>query len=267
MEQSLLILWRNKMKPTVKLSLLLIFLVNSVSLMNCNQYDPICSNNPNDNVSNTNFTAEDSFSYEIDVMDHSGLSLEAINGTIVVSEDSEANSVKIRGVRQVQSESIRDANAHLEELMVDIRDLKNEILVRTIQPNQSEGRNYIINYTITLPRNMDININGVNGHIILDEIQGNVFVNLINGNIDGEVSLPPGGTINMNLINGNMVLNIPENTSAQIGAKTINGSVSAANLEIQNRIETSNSLTGTCGDGDGEIFLNTINGNIMVIGF
>ena len=254
------------MKSTVKLTLLLILLANSVSLMNCNQDDPLCPNNSNDNVSNTNFTAEDSFSYEIDVMDHAGLSLEAINGTIVVSGKSEANSVKITGVKQVQSESTRDATVHLEELMVDVQDLKNGIIVRTVQPNQSEGRNYIINYTITLPQNMDIKINSVNGHIILDEIQSNVFVNLINGNIDGEAKLPPGGTIDMRMINGNLVLDIPQNTSARIDAKVINGSVNATNLEIQNREETLKSLTGTCGDGNGEILLNTINGNIMVIG-
>jgi hypothetical protein len=235
-------------------------------LMNCDHDDLISTNSINDNVSNTNYTAERSFSYEIDVMGHSELSLEAINGTIVVAGESDAKSVKITGVKQVQSESTRDAIAHLEELNVDVQDLTNEILVRTLQPNQSEGRNYIINYTITLPQSMDININSVNGLIIIDDVQSNVFVNLINGNIDGEVSLLPGGIIDMKLINGNLLLDIPQNTSAIIDAKTINGTVGAANLEIHNRVESLNSLTGTCGSGDGEILLNTINGNIMMTG-
>jgi len=254
------------MKSTTKISLILVFLLNSIFLMNCNYDGPICSDNPNDHVSNTNFTAEDSFSYEIDVMDHSAISLEAINGTIYFTGKSGTNSVKISGVKQVQSESTRDAIDHLEELTVDVQDHTNGILVRTMQPNQSEGRNYIVNYTITLPQDMDFYINSVNGHIIINEVQSNVFVNLINGNIESEAQLPPGGTIDMKLINGNLLLDIPQNTSANIDAKVINGSVNATNLEIRNRVETLKSLTGTCGDGNGEILLNTINGNIMLTG-
>ena len=54
------------MKRIFKLSLLVIFLVNAVFLSNCSKDDPTSPNNINHIVSNTNFTAEDSFFYEID---------------------------------------------------------------------------------------------------------------------------------------------------------------------------------------------------------
>jgi DUF4097 and DUF4098 domain-containing protein YvlB len=258
---------RYKMKSTFKLSFILVFLINSFFLMMCDYDDLVSSDNSHNNVSNTNFTAEDSFFYKIDVINHSGLNLTGINGTIVVTEKSGVNSAIIKGVRQVDSESIRDAKDHLEQLIVDVQDMEDEILVRTLQPQNSEGRNYIVNYTITLPQNMDIMINSVNGHIMLNEIQGNVFVNLINGSIESEVTLPPGGNIDMKIINGNLALNIPRNTSAKIDANTINGSVCATNIEIQDCVDTLRSLSGTCGEGNGRILLNTINGIIMIAGF
>jgi hypothetical protein len=235
--------------------------------MNCSQDDPISPNNSIDNVSNTNFSAKEPFSYEIDVMGHSGLSLEAINGTIVITEVSASNTVKITGVKQVKSESTEDAKAHLKDLVVDVQDLMNEILVRTEQPSHWGGRNYIVNYTITLPQNMDITVNSLNGRVTLNEIHGNVFVDLINGDIESEVTLPLDGTIDMKLTNGRLELDIPQNTSAKFEAAVSTGTVSVSNLEIQNRVETSKSLTGTCGDGHGTISLNTTNGEIIVMGF
>jgi hypothetical protein len=255
------------MKRIFKLSLLLIFWAASIFLMNCSKDDPISPNVSNDNVSNTNFAAEEPFSYEIDVMGHSGLSLEAINGTIVITEVSASNSVKITGMKQVKSESTEDAQAHLKELAVDVQDLTNEILVKTVQANQSGGRNYIVNYTITLPKNMDITVNSLNGRVTLDEILGSVFVDLVNGVIDGEVTLPLDGTINMGIMNGSIDLDIPLNTSAEFTAGVTNGNISVSNLELQNRVATSKSLTGTLGDGRGIISLSTTNGEIMVTGF
>jgi DUF4097 and DUF4098 domain-containing protein YvlB len=167
----------------------------------------------------------------------------------------------------VKSESTEDAEAHLKELAVDVQDLTNEILVRTVQPNQSGGRNYIVNYTITLPKNMDITVNSLNGRVTLDEILGSVFVDLVNGVIDGEVTLPLDGTINMGIMNGSIDLDIPLNTSAEFTAGVTNGNISVSNLELQNRVATSKSLTGTLGDGRGIISLSTTNGEIMVTGF
>jgi len=255
------------MKLIFKVSLILIFLANSVFLTNCSKDDSTSPIKGNNIVSNTNFTAEDSFSYEIEVIGHSGLKLEGINGAIVITEVFDANSVKITGVKQVKSESSKDAEAHLKELVVDVRDLTNKVFVKTTQPGFLGGRSYIVNYTITLPYDMEIDIKSLNGKVTLNEIHGNVDVDLVNGNIDGEVILPLDGTIDMQLTNGMLELDIPQNTSAEFEATTATGTISVSNLVLQNRVETLKSLTGTCGDGRGTISLRTTNGEIVVTGF
>jgi hypothetical protein len=255
------------MKRIFKLSLILIFLVNSVFLTNCNKDDPTSPIKGNNFVSNTNFTAEDSFSYEIDAIGHSELNLEGINGAIVITEVSGANSVKITGVKQVKSESTEDAKAHLKELTVNVQDLTNKVFVKTTQPDFLGGRSYIVDYAITLPYDMEIDVNSLNGRVTLNEIHGNVDVDLTNGNIDGEVILPLDGTIDMQLTNGMLELDIPQNTSAEFEATTSTGTINVSNLVLQNQVQTPKSVTGTCGDGRGIISLRTTNGEIVVKGF
>lgn len=256
------------MKRIINLLFLFVFSATAIFLMSCSdETNPISPDNSSDQVSNTNFAAWESFSIAMNAANHSGLSLETINGTIVITEASAADSFKILGEKRVESESIEDAETHLKELEVDVQDLTDEILIRTVQPKLSGGRHYIVNYTITLPKNMDVKVNSANGRVTLDEIFGSVFVALINGDIYSEVTLPLDGTIDMKLTNGRMELDIPQNTSAKFNATVVNGNISVSNLDLQNKVKTSKSQTGTLGDGHGTISLITTNGGIRVTGF
>jgi hypothetical protein len=254
-------------KRIPSLFVLVALLAASMFLMNCSGDISTSPNNANDQVSNTDFAAEKPFSFETDVLAHSDLSVKAINGTIVITEAPNSNSVKISGKKRVESESAEDAEAHLKELEVDVQNLTGEIFVRTVQPKRSEGRNYVVDYTITLPKNMDVSVNSLNSRVTLDGILGSVFVDLINGAIHSKVTLPQDGTIDMSLINGIMELEIPKQTSAELSARVVNGNIGVSNLDLQNKTETSKFLRGTCGDGRGAISLITTNGNIYVTGF
>ncbi|MFQ5752020.1 MAG: DUF4097 domain-containing protein [bacterium] len=267
---------KSKMTNTIKypLYLLLITLLTA-----CNIVDP------GDEVSDTNFEAKESFSFEVDVTNHVRLRLEAVNGPVKITGLPGANSVKNWGERRVGSESIEDAELHLQDLEVQVTEPAEEIFVKTKQPQDSRGRNYIVNYNITLPENLEVlvdNVNGevkidsvknqvsvsnVNGRINLNDIFGSTVVNLVNGQIESEVTLPVDGTINMNTVNGNIDLDIPENTSAEFSANVTNGNISVSNLVLQNIVSSPNSLRGTLAAGQGTISLRTVNGNIWASGF
>jgi len=258
------------MKNYIKFLIVGIFIPTLFLLMfamGCSEEDPVPSFSCNDIVDNSRFSSEEPFSSEIDVIEHSSLRLEANNGTIEIMEVSNSNSIKVTGKKRVESTSKEDADAHLKELSVDIQDLTKEILIKTVQPKYSGGRNYIINYTITIPKDLNITVSSVNGCVKLDEIIGNVAVDLINGDIDSRVTLPLDGTIDLSVVNGNIYLNVPMNTSAIFTSKVANGNIRVSNLELRNRIETANSLTGMVGDGRGTIRLNIGNGRIRATGF
>jgi DUF4097 and DUF4098 domain-containing protein YvlB len=243
------------------------------------------SSGPDDNVSNTDFVAKESFSFGVEVTDHTLLSLEGINGNVTITGLSGADSVIVSGEKRVGSESMQDAQDHLRLLGFNLRIVPGEIYIETNQPDKTYGRSYVVDYNITLPQNFDvvvINANGavdidsingsvsvenVNGQVDLDEINGSASVQVVNGQISAEVSPPIGGIISMATVNGNIDLDIPQYISAHFSATVVNGTFTISNLMLIGMVVTSNSITGTLGTGEGTIALSTVNGNISVTGF
>lgn len=240
--------------------------------------------NVDDQVRNTNSTASDAFSFEVDATGQSGFRLEGINGSVSITGVSGTESFLVDGVRRVGSESVQDALAQLDLLEVAVTVQAGEILVRTMQPQNTGGRNFVVEYDLTIPRRLEgsiVNVNGsvavdsidntlsvinANGAVTLDEIVGSTSVQLVNGEIDSEVTLPIDGTIDLRTVNGNIILAIPDNTSAALSASVLNGNISVS-LALQNPVTTPNSLSGALGPGEGAITLTTVNGNITVSGF
>lgn len=174
---------------------------------------------------------------------------------------------------RVLSESVEDAQAHLQDLDINVQDLLNEIRVETIQPANTGGRSYIVNYTVTLPKFLKNNVNNLNGIVTLDSIDNDVTVlnmngtatltnitgsasaNILNGQIQGTVTLPLNGVIDMTTLNGDIDLEIPVNTSAILSASVTVGTITTQNPVLQNVVSTPTFLRGTLGNGQGTIEL------------
>jgi len=195
------------------------------------------------------YKALESFSYTVDLSSQTTLKVEGINGSVNVQSVSGINQVSISGERIVSSDTYQDAYSHLKDIAVEIDELTNELLVKTVQPEYSNGRSYNVNYTISVPSHL------------------NVVVENVNGRIEGKLSVPENGTVDLSLQNGSIELDIPKNTSADFSASLANGKISVQTLTLHNRVGTSKTLQGRFGSGDGTISLRTTNGNIDVSGF
>jgi DUF4097 and DUF4098 domain-containing protein YvlB len=195
------------------------------------------------------YKALESFSYTVDLSNQTTLKVEGINGSVNVQSVSGINQVSISGEKIVSSDTYQDAYSHLKDIAVEIDELTNELLIKTVQPEYSDGRSYNVNYTISVPSHL------------------NVAVENVNGRIDGKLSVLENGTVDLSLQNGSIELDIPQNTSADFSASLSNGSISFQNLTLHNRVATSKSLQGRLREGQGTITLRTTNGNIDVLGF
>lgn len=260
------------------------------------------SSSPGDEVDNTNYAASEDFSYGFEAAARTQFRLEGINGPVEITGIAGFDSVKVWGERRVESESVADAEEHLAELEVIVSAGSGEISARTEQPDESHGRNYIVEYYVELPDNWQVvvsNINGniaidsvngaidldlingnasiedgdgdldllvINGNIVLTDINASVDGTLVNGNIEADVTIPPAGWCTLDLTNGRIDLVIPQSTSATFSASVTNGSISVTNLDLQGQIVTPTSVTGTLGGGDGTIDLDVVNGQIVVDG-
>jgi len=248
-------------------------------------------------------TVVEKFSFEIQVRHQSRFRLEGVNGNIDIIGVPGASTVAIWGERRIKSQSTEDARAYLKNLEVRVTDGDKEVFVKTIQPRETHGRNLEVVYHIRMPDNWEALVNHVNGNVLIDslagkvsiglvngsvqlweisetisigltngnvvlaKIIGNTFIALVNGNIDASVTLPQQGTCEMNAVNGTIDLQIPQNTSAQLSAEVVNGSISTSGLIIHDKTTTPVSVRGRLASGEGKIALKTVNGNIRVAGF
>ena len=287
--------------PYKEKNLLYFTILFIILLINACVVDPYDDHHTN--VNNTRYMAEEEFDYKFETLDRQYLELNAVSGSIEIVGVADLDSVHIWGERRVESESTRDARAHLEFLQVKIDLYSAGIKVETDQPDQANGRNYLVYYHIRVPENWQVNvysINGVcelssiastveiantNGNLILEDISGdvtavltngnlilknyfgNIVGSVVNGNITCLMTLPASGKCKLSTVNGPIALSIPTETSAFLSASVVNGGISITNLEIQNTVTTPTSVQGRLGDGNGKIELGTVNGAIGVTGY
>lgn len=229
--------------------------------------------------------AQAEFFFRQDATGFNEVQLDGINGNITVVGVSGTGEVVISGFRRVRSSTRADAEAELERLQVALTTVGDAIVIRTEQPPETQGRTYEVQYDLTVPRRLEVEIDNVNGNITVDtldddvdvvttngnidvsDIVGNATALTVNGNVDAEVTMPLGGEIGLRSTNGNLTLDIPRTTSASLTATLANGDITTSNLSIDDLQSTNTSLTGTLGGGDGAIELNTTNGNIAIRGF
>jgi hypothetical protein len=283
---------------SINLSILILILVIGLIYNGC-----IINTETIDNAGNNQYAAKEDFFVQLSTYSFDKFSLDAINGTVEISTGTNLDSITIQGERIVESESIADAEEHLQYLNVDISQTSNIILVKTIQPSQSNGRNYIVNYRIEIPNDWEVDVEQINGNVDLSGIRGNIrtvvtngnisvsscegnihttitngnssfsditgciWSSIVNGNSTGHITLADSGTCQQSVVNGNLILAIPRFTSAQFSAKTSSGLVNVNNLPLNNAQITTKSVTGTLGTGDGIVNIEAVNGSITVNGF
>lgn len=239
-----------------------------------------------DEVANRNFTAQEPIAFNINVVNHIELLLNGKDGDVSVTGIPGATEIMVTGMKRVFSESVQDAQDHLQDVEVTVRDLTTQALLQTDRPQCELGREYIVDYTITLPDFFTVRINNIDGDVTLDSINNEVSVNniagtvtltniagsaavdLLSGNIVAEItSLPLNGSIEMKTLTGNIDLEIPTNTSADFSARVFSGNINVTNLMLQGEVITATSRSGRLGTGQGDILLETeVSGDIDVLG-
>ena len=228
--------------------------------------------------------AEKTFTTELPLFNQLRLRVEAVRGDIEIEGRDDVESITIIARKWVGSNNMEDAEKRLPGLEIQVSDHTDEIVVQTLQPENSPGREYIVDYHIIIPSTLEtqltvisgdigivnvrkqIWVDSTNGTVFLSNIAASVEVNLTNGNIDSTMVIPIDGEVRMYVDNGNIDLSIPTTTSAEFAASVTNGSIVTYNLVFETAEQTNKSLTGMLDMGEGVIDISSINGNIAVVG-
>jgi DUF4097 and DUF4098 domain-containing protein YvlB len=216
------------------------------------------------------------------------VSIENINGGVRISVWDQ-NMVKVDAVKRAYKKE------RLDEAKVDVSTTADSVRIRTEYPdrNQSfsdnESRRYNnpaeVEYTLTIPRKARIDsADLVNGSLEIEGAEGDVKAACVNGNVKargltGEVKLSTvnGGveatiarleeskSTSLNSVNGSIVLTIPADSSAQVKASTIHGSITNDfGLQVNDGEYVGHDLSGQIGNGGPRIRLSNVNGSIAI---
>ena len=237
------------------------------------------------NIRIQDFTAEKIVETEYSVENLNRVNIEAINGEVVVTGHRDVDAVVLTAHLIVGSDSQADADSHIDDLKIQVTESDNELYVKTVQSQHTDGRKYDVKYDIIVPSNFEVlttQVNGsieivdienyvdvvnVNGDIRLSNTVGSAAADLVNGSIEATVTLSGNETIDLVTDNGSIELWIPMSTSAALGASVGIGAINTSNLVLDDVVQTDQSLTGTLGNGEGVIELRAGNGDINVVGF
>ena len=217
-------------------------------------------------IRNTDFVAREPISFNLASTGRTRLVLAGVNGSVVVSGAPGASNVTISGERRVGSDSLVDAQAQLPNLQVEVQESGSDIVVRTVQPQNSGGRSYVVDYRISVPAALALSINHVNGSIELSGMSSSVETNLVNGRTAATLQVPAGSVIDLEGENGDIDLHLPLGTSAALSAQVSIGTIMLQDHFLQNEVRSNTMLQGTLGTGGASVNLKTTNGSIRVDG-
>ena len=251
---------------------------------------------------NCDHYAEEPFEFTVEVQDQVRFRLVGITGTIEIIGQPGADTVTITGEKQVGASSTDVARSHLDDIEIEVQDGTDEILVRTIYHGNTEGRCYEVDYTITLPPELEVRVTNQTGEVTIEEVgdtrvsvvtgsvvledvhgdadidvttgnitledfYGSAWADLTTGNLSCRVYLPPDGELDLKTVTGQMTVYLPESTSAQLSASMATGQIDLSNLPLQDPNISNTYVSGRLGDGDGTITLQVITGLMSIIGF
>ena len=101
----------------------------------------------------------------------------------------------------------------------------------------------------------------------IEQHNGSLEVHSIGGNITATLIIPQSGFCRCYSESGDIYVKIPSNTSANVNIKTDTGSITYSNLNLSVSSSSDQELIGVLGTGEGNIFLESKKGKIVLEGF
>lgn len=200
-----------------------------------------------------------------------------INGPVTVETDE--------GDRAVIEIKIKAASREaMERKPLLVEHTPNSLTIRTVEQGRGDrGRDWVNHEVhLKLPRNISMNISGVNGAVVVGPIENEIVVSGINGRVDvaqaGTATKLSGinGGIKISLerlgegglfvsgINGGVEMGFPASIDADVDVSAVNGSVdSDLPITVLGELKKGQ-LKGTIGSGGKRISISAVNGRVQL---
>jgi DUF4097 and DUF4098 domain-containing protein YvlB len=209
--------------------------------------------------------------------------LDNVNGKVRIATWDRAE-VKVDAIKRA------DTQQELDALKIEVTSKPERVRIHTEYPNgkvshHGKGASGSVDYEVKVPVgaqleeiqvvNANLEIEGVTGRVNASTVNGRLVVNglesdskleTVNGNVEAVFQKFEGvKSVLLKSVNGKLQLSLPSGTSAEVSAKTVNGTInSESGLTATKHWPVGSSLHGTLGNGGAQIKLETVNGSIRV---
>lgn len=217
--------------------------------------------------------------------------LENVTGNITVRRSSDSGSVFLKASKEIKVKK-KFLDKPFDEIDIRIDTSGSLISISTEYNNNRDdgffrfniGRDRRVDYEISIPEDMDLEIENVNGVFSAKDLNNDLKIDLVNGEVDlinytgrldceitngsfsGEIDSTRG--IDISTINGSVTLHLNNYMNANVRAETVNGRITEENLQFRIIDKEKKMFKGTLGNGDSntDIKIETVNGKIKLIG-
>lgn len=235
-------------------------------------------------------TLDESYDRTFDVRPGALFALENTNGRITIRSWDQPR-VRVIGHKRVESRDSDAARQGMTALRIEASPSAGGLRVTTLYPHKNDGffdwlaGNHVsmsVEYDVTVPRSMDLNVDNTNGAIDISDVRGALQVSDTNGHIElvrcaGSVEaettngavraelteVTAGKSMRLETTNGRITVTVPRSIAASVDASTTNGSISTE-LPVTMSSTSRHALRGTINGGGGELRLRTTNGSIDI---
>lgn len=234
---------------------------------------------------------EQPFDKTYDIKPGALISLDNTNGAVEIRASAD-NRAHLHAIRKVEGWG---SSAKLQKAITDLRlEISQDgggLKVVTKYPKSADGFfswlagenvSYSVYYQLAVPRESNLQIETVNGHIEIRDVSGSLHLETTNGRIevahcrgaiDAETTnghiraelldVTAGKAMRFETTNGGITVKLPRTLAASIDAANTNGSIST-DLPIATSGTHRHSLRGTVNGGGPELRLRTTNGGISI---
>jgi len=207
-----------------------------------------------------------------------------INGRIT-AEGSEGSSVEVRAERTVKASDDDAARGLLRQLEMREEIGVGRVRIEVRAPRVSGWRGHQVQWTVKVPRGVNVWLQTVNGGVRLTGLEGEVIAKSTNGGVSGKAlkatalqaevtnggvdielaNAPVSGTFSLESVNGGVNLALPDTSRANISARCTNGGISVSDLDVTIEGEQSRRrLEGLLNGGGARVSLETTNGGVRL---
>lgn len=228
--------------------------------------------------------AELPFSFEFASTGITTFDLQGTTGSVTTVGSEPGSSIRIEGFRRVRARTSSQAIAHLPDLTVDASRIGSSIVVITDQPAATGDIEYVVDFVVRLPADIDVTIDlvtgavvaesltgsmdaqVVTGSVVLDDVQGPLSVSLTTGTVAGSVTLPEGASISIAVVTGALSLSVPRNAPGMLTASVVTGTLSMSGLYAPDQDPRPGVARMQLADGSGVIDLSLVTGTLVLTG-